>query len=333
VKGLAIAMLVVASLSGCTQDVDPVTPNPAESPPPPAQSTPPTSSPAETASPSSLLEGAPEALARRYLAFSHGVSEQIGVARADGSDLRVLTDNEFPINPAWSPLGDWIAYRVEAVDNVFDASRYGIWAVRPDGTDDTSLSSVSGVLGGAPAWSPDGSRLAFMGRTSDERRVGIYVINADGSEPQRLTPTTFEAQYPAWSPDGAWIVYTVVQSFQFVIHKMRVDGTDDVQLTDGPEDNWPMWSPDGRTIAFSGADEIALMDSDGGDRRSLGLPDFLDAGVPGTWTSDGWLSFACRPDPPQIDLCVTWPDDLVVHRILAGFDAGFPSFAPIDWHP
>src|SRR6478609_4815846 len=57
-----------------------------------------------------------------------------------------------------------------------------------------------------PAFSPDGSKIAF-----DSTRTGggdIYVMNADGSGAVRLTTASTEDSQPAWSPDGNRIAFT-----------------------------------------------------------------------------------------------------------------------------
>ena len=65
------------------------------------------------------------------------------------------------------------------------------------------------------AWWPDGSQLAFNGEKYDETQVdvrGVFVIDADGSEPQQLTnngiyPTDFDCCSLAWSPDCSRIAF------------------------------------------------------------------------------------------------------------------------------
>jgi Tol biopolymer transport system component len=128
----------------------------------------------------------------------------------------------------------------------------------------------------APAWSPDGKKIAFC---SDRDGVpGIYVMNADGSNVVRLTSDDDWA--PAWSPDGKKIAFSSGwDSDHPGIYVMNADGTNVVQLT-SEDDREPAWSPDGKKIAFSsdrdGNDEIYVMDEDGTNVVRLTINTALD---------------------------------------------------------
>jgi len=66
-----------------------------------------------------------------------------------------------------------------------------------------------------PDWSPDGTRLTFVGAGSDtDGRVGLWVINVDGSGLTKVVDCAAPCQYlddPAWSPDGSTIIYSRMQ--------------------------------------------------------------------------------------------------------------------------
>jgi dipeptidyl aminopeptidase/acylaminoacyl peptidase len=103
----------------------------------------------------------------------------------------------------------------------------------------------------APAWSPDGTRIAFRGivNGADE----IYVARADGSRVHRLTRDRRHEFAPAWSPDGRRIVFVrsaVRVGNRSSIVVMNSDGGGVRQLTTGSIDLQPSWSSDGRWIAF-----------------------------------------------------------------------------------
>ena len=119
------------------------------------------------------------------------------------ADLTVATLAHEAWSPAWSPLGDWIAYYSAAADS------FGLYLIRPDGSENHQ------ILGGDaeyPAWSPDGRRLAFMSLGfppgSSSAAYEIYVVDVDGGNLQRLTNVSGEDGWPAWSHDGTRIAYT-----------------------------------------------------------------------------------------------------------------------------
>ncbi len=134
----------------------------------------------------------------------------------------------------------------------------------------------SGGVDVAGAFSPDGSRIAFV--SSRDGGLDVYVANADGTDTQRLT-TTEDANEdgPTWTPDGAQIVYVSqprARGQRAQIWIMNADGSNPRQLTSGDATNFePAVSPDGGTIAFTSTRdanyEIYLMDMDGTDQRNV----------------------------------------------------------------
>ena len=144
-------------------------------------------------------------------------------------------------------------------------------------------------MGKAPAWSPDGSQIAFS--SNRDGNLEIYVMNSDGSDPRRLTDHADRDGEPSWSPDGRHIAFmSDRENPRGDIYVMNSDGSDPRRLTDhGRRDESPAWSPDGRHIAFassrSGNGEIYVMNSDGSDPRRL--TDHADRDGEPSWSPDG----------------------------------------------
>ena len=100
-----------------------------------------------------------------------------------------------------------------------------------------------------PSWSPDGRAIAFV--SNRDGNPEIYVMNADGSEPRRLTQEALRDGGPAWSPDGRKIAFERWVGRHPDIYVMNADGSGQRSLTTGSAmDVLPVWSPDGRKIAF-----------------------------------------------------------------------------------
>ena len=158
---------------------------------------------------------------------------------------------------------------------------YAIYLMDADGsgqgrlTDDSGdPSSAAGVhLETEPAWSPDGTRMAFVSARGGS--FDIYVMNADGTGTSRLTSSRANEQGPSWSPDGRRIAFSRSSDGGHV-WVMNADGSGARRLTDDlAAEGEPSWSPDGRWIAYthraSGSDirEIRVARPDGSERRSV----------------------------------------------------------------
>ncbi len=91
-----------------------------------------------------------------------------------------------------------------------------------DGSDQVNLTHDPAALDALPAWSPDGSRLAFVSERDGNRE--IYVMSADGSSPMRLTDDPGEDSNPTWSLDGRHILFSSDRE-PIGIFVMAVDGT------------------------------------------------------------------------------------------------------------
>jgi TolB protein len=103
----------------------------------------------------------------------------------------------------------------------------------------------------APAWSPDGRRIAFRSKTSDGAG-GIYVIEFGGKLPRKLADATPLFDQLSWSPDGRRIAFASGDADSADIYTVHVDTRSVEPIVLGPRsDLSPSWSPGGDEVFFS----------------------------------------------------------------------------------
>ena len=165
----------------------------------------------------------------------------IYVAHFDGT---TITNPRFiwrGMDPTWSPDGSKLAFTYKE-NPAYSLSKGSIHVINPDGSHQVILTLPSQGLGDNrhPAWSPDGSRIAFYSRYSDAHEDDLYIINSDGSNVVKLTESSPDdsawPDNPAWSPDGhkiAFIEYTKKNGeITSRIDMIDVDGTNQTMLFD-----------------------------------------------------------------------------------------------------
>lgn len=121
----------------------------------------------------------------------------------------------------------------------------------------------------------------------------VYVMEADGSSPTRLTTSLAYDDQPKWSPDGSKIVFMSGRDGNFEIYTMNPDGSAQTRITNNPAgDGFPAWSPDGQKIAFvrgnlnnASTFEIWVINANGTGEVRLTTDSAIDA-VP-SWSPDG----------------------------------------------
>ena len=172
---------------------------------------------------------------------------------------------------------------------------YEIYVMNAEGANLQNLTN-NPAADHSPSWSPDGKRIVFMSARDGHVDADhgspifeIYVMDADGGNPQNLTNNPHYDMSPAWSPDGKRIAFTSDRErrFGWAIYVIDADGGNLQRLTNNPDDDahpddrYPSWSPDGKQIVFSARREghavhnldatyeIYVMDADGGNQQRL----------------------------------------------------------------
>ena len=234
------------------------------------------------------------------IAFSRsdGHDQEIFVKDLGSGTLAQITDNhnnydpDYPeedyeindVDPAWSPDGSKIVFVRRYEISGIGTCHY-LYVANSDGSDQRNLMGIycGGTMHG-PAWSPDGSKIAY--EYNDGDFSSIQVVDANGKNPRNLSGVPADSASivsdgdPDWSPDGKRLVYTSVEMPDFVevgrdVWVTNADGSNKTRLTDGPEaESSAEWSPDGSKVAFrrtgtQGDNDVWTMNRDGSGQRNL----------------------------------------------------------------
>ena len=181
-----------------------------------------------------------------------------------------------------------------------------------------------------PAWSPDGSTIAFASKRSGS--FDLYAMSADGTGTRRLTSTKDDDGQPAWSPVGERIVFARGSSGRLFV--MGDDGGGARHLTDDEaEETEPAWSPDGRWIAYvrrepgTSIRELWLVRPDGSQRRRLTKLGGV-AQAP-SWSPDGRrIVFSANVGDDRFDIYTVGADGEDVRAVTSGEDSFEPAWSP-----
>lgn len=184
-----------------------------------------------------------------------------------------------------------------------------------------------------PAWSKDGTRLAFVSNRGGD--YDIYVMDADGNNVRQVTDAPGLDTNPTWSPDGKQITYVHETSASLEIFTISAEGGTPLQLTNNDVvDIQPDWSPDGQSIAFTSnvkGDQWAIlaMSPSGGDVTIL-ISGEMYASSP-AWSSDGstlaYLSDPDQRDQPELRLLTPSSGEDVTLLLARA------PLASLDWAP
>lgn len=241
------------------------------------------------------------------LAFSRygGDGTEIFLLSPDGTTRTQLThDGGRDAFPSWSPDGTRIAYArgdpastrdsIAGCEYSLEMCPADIAVIGADGTGEVLL--TRGPRGGTmPSWSPDGSRIAFVGLVGDAPQV--FVMNADGTRVTQLTSLEGGAMEPRWSPGGSRIAFVWTRrGGPSELLVMDAGGTDARPVMSLGRDAVPgyAWSPDGTWfVVDSNRDlregKLVLVRPDGSGVRIIGLAPSYRVG-----------DVAWQPVPPRV---------------------------------
>ena len=214
----------------------------------------------------------------------------------DGTNVFTYTTlGTVPYSPDISSDGTLIVYgsEVSGSDTI---------VMNVDGTNEHIIDTqVFGDFVGGFAWSPNHSKIAYSRHIDSEHTRSIFVMNADGSNKQRLTtgPAGGDGS-PSWSPDGTKIAFERTASQLLV---MNANGSNQHAIITGTV-QFPQWSPDGTLIAYFGdSGLISVVNPDGTNPHLIpNVPASITSEAL-TWSPDGnSIAFSTNYDIYKINL-------------------------------
>jgi Tol biopolymer transport system component len=226
-----------------------------------------------------------------------------------GETRGVITDRYHDKVGTWSPDGRYLAFESSRVD----VNYYQIYLHDTEQGSTELLTDFEDCSNWSPSWSPDGTQIAFYSNCENNQR-DIYIMDRGGSSRQKLTTSSAEDTFPAFSPDGKTLAFTSTRSGRLQIFLMNADGSNQRYVAEGcsstfsPDGSWlwfasgcedseiwrvridgtdlatvgtmlgqnPSVSPDGQFVVFQSNDDIWIMRVDGSEPTRLTFGDALD---------------------------------------------------------
>ena len=266
-------------------------------------------------------------------------SQQLSIVPADGSEPRLLlpdgTFDGIATEGVWSPDGSRVAFMVQY------ESRADLHVVNSDGSDLRLLAPAPPhepdtdrvLTQGSPAWSPDGTKIAFASsRAWDQGGLDIYVINADGSDLQRLTDDPSFEYAPRWSPDGSIIAFEANGDGgdrYGNVYVMNADGSERRRLVEATGARDPNWSPNGEWISYVDGRfccAVHIVRPDGSGR--IDLTSGVISGRWPRWSPDGAiLAWSAHDNGGSLDGIVVYNVNSQDARLVSGVTGR------LEWSP
>lgn len=223
----------------------------------------------------------------------------------------------------------------------YDGVNYDIYTVCSDGSQLVKLTNdpADDVN---PAWSPDGTQIAFSSARSDHFQ--IYLMSADGKDVSLLTDD-YENQFPVWLRDGKHIAFrTDDGKGLFWWRVLNLENSELTTLTEPSYDFFyqtPAWSPDGQRIAYmslveqqernDGSTQIHVKNADG--TNDVALTNDVWANFNPKWSPDGSKIAFLSERGGTYDMFALYimnSDGTDVEQLT---ETGYPADAVYSWSP
>lgn len=256
---------------------------------------------------------------------AHTQVESVFRMGRDGTSIERLSPTEGRSTPSWGPDGRLLYVAHTENGNEFHlASPAGEVLLRVPVP--PRITSVGGV-----SWFPDGTRIAFAGKTEEPESYDIYVMKLRAGD-SALEPILADAIQPVFSPDGQHLAFTTHRDGNLELYVADHHGGNLQNLTVNEGfDAHPSWSPDGSRIVFEsnrfGNFEICILEVASGQVVNLTDHPALDRQP--TWSSDGKeIAFVSNRDGVT-SIYRMAADGTGIARLTSGHDGDWkPAWSP-----
>jgi TolB protein len=252
---------------------------------------------------------------RRSILFTVGLVDdgEIWDMNEDGTAWRRLTNNTvMDLAPRWSANHQRIVFtRARSGFEVPSSSmRFDVYIMNADGSNAARVGE-SPSIDSLPTFSPDGSRIAFLGRdiTAEASYSRVFVMGVDGTNRQTLSALGLRAMTPAeWSPDGQTLLFGARREGETTpmeLFIMNADGTNSHTIPEPCAFSFRLgrWSRDGSRISITclggGDDPLYTMTPTGADFRRITPPKPAESSISdlgGMWSVTGDFLLVMRSE-------------------------------------
>lgn len=203
-----------------------------------------------------------------YMSFAGGLPRVYLLQLETGQQELVGNFPGMTIAPRFSPDGQKVVMSL-----LQDDGSANLYTMDLRSRTTTRLTN-SQAIDTSASYSPDGSKIVFASDRGGRQQ--IYVMGADGSNPQRISFGNGSYSTPVWSPRGDLIAFTKLSGGQFSIGVMKPDGSGERILTSGFHNEGPTWAPNGRVLMFfrevGGKSHLFTIDLTGRNERQIQTP-------------------------------------------------------------
>lgn len=199
------------------------------------------------------LSGGQPGVASTQIAFisTRTGNKELWLMDYDGHNQRNLLQlRTISLTPRFSPDGSRIAFTCWGSAGGFTTAQICMYSMETGKR--VTFMNYRGT-NSSPAWSPDGSRLMFMSSMHGDPE--LFVVNASGTNPKRITYSAGGDTSPAWNPrTGQQVAFVSDRGGIPQVYMMNADGTNVEKLRLPDTMGYvidPAWSPNGQLLAFS----------------------------------------------------------------------------------